>query len=203
MFKPVLNLMLLFCFIAGMVLLGCAKPEPPAQVQGNVQRNGATPPVPIGEVNILQPPAQGTDGKIYARGVASSQMERLSMSMATQDARRQLAEQCKVYVSALTKDFVGQVGPAAKAQLSAVFTQVSDSFTNETLIGVRQEKSRTSIMSDGTYRSEVILSLTQTTVDSSVEQEISKDEALYQEFKATQAHAELQARKEAERQRSQ
>ena len=202
MFKPILNLMLLFCFIAGMVLLGCNNPQIPVPPEpDNVSSNKL--PKPDGEIDVLPHPPQGTDGKIYARGVGNSPSERVSVKLAKQEARVELAEQRRIYVSALTKDFVEQVAPSAKAQLSAVFSQVSESFVDEKLVGVRQEKLKTTPMSNGTYRSQVILSLTQTTVDSTVEQTVSKDDALYQEFKSTRAHAELQARKEAERQRNQ
>ena len=165
--KPILGLMRLLCFSIGLVFLGCAKGD------------------------LLEPPAAGTNDMIYAVGIGESRTARIAKKMAMQRARAELALVAEANVTALSRDFEEQLGGDARAQINAAFSLVSQSLAEGTLRETRVMKTKESEQ-DGLSRVQILLAMPiKANLEDPLTKEISRDEALYQEFQAWKGHNEL------------
>ena len=177
--QTVLNLTLFLCVSAGLVFLGCGAKE--------VSKSTAEP----GAVYILEPHPDGTDGFLYAIGMAESRDLSVARSMATQRARADMALKARAHVTALSKDFQQQLGTDARARVNTVFSQVSESLADETLNGTIIITTKAT-EKDGLYDIQLMLGMPiKSNIEDPLTAEISEDEALYQEFQAWKGHNEL------------
>ena len=113
--------------------------------------------------------------------------------MATADARVTLAQTFKTTVQNMIKQYAETTGAADAETVDQVNTSVSKLITNETLVGSRLFKSRTS-PADGMY---VLVGLDTTNVQEAAKESIAtsmkNEQALWQQFKAKKAQDELAA----------
>ena len=173
--KTVLSCLLFLC--TALVVLGCGKSE------------------------VLVALPAGTDGLIYAVGIGESRNPSIAQTMATQKARAELALAAEANVTALAKDFEEQLGAGVNAQIHAAFSVVSQSLTDGTLREVRTIKTQVT-EKDGLSSVQVMLGMPiKANLEEPLVKEISRGEALYQEFQAWKGHNELSKKVELLRER--
>lgn len=116
-----------------------------------------------------------------------------AQTMAVASARSKLASQMKVQVAGMVKKYMETTGAAGSATVDKVNTSVTKQITNETLVGSRLFKSKTS--PDGTVY--VLVGLDEKSVqkvtEAAVKTSMNNDQALWQQFKASKAQDELAA----------
>ena len=196
MTKQVLNSMLILCLGAGLIFLGCSGRVNPTPHHGG-NGGGAQ------EVQVLSPHPDGTDGLLYTVGIAQSRDLSMARSMATQRARANMALKGKAQVTALSKDFQQQLGAGEKAKVNAVFSQVSEGLADETLRGTAIITTKAT-EKNGLYDVQLMLGMPiKSNIGDPLTEEISQDEALYQEFQAWKGHNELAEKVKELREREQ
>ena len=180
--QTVLNLALCLCVGAGLVFLGC----------GGKEANQTAIAQGAREVQILEPHPDGTDGFLYTIGIGKSRDLSIARSMATQRARANMALKAKSQLTALSKDFQQQLGPAEQAKINTAFSQVSEGLADETLQGTTVITTKAT-EKDGLYDVQLMLGMPiKSNIEDPLVTEISQDEALYQEFQAWKGHNELE-----------
>lgn len=116
-----------------------------------------------------------------------------AQTMAIASARAKLASQMKVQVAGMVKKYLETTGSGDAATVDKVNTSVTKQITNETLVGSRMFKSRTS--PDGTVY--VLVGLDEKSVqkaaETAVKTSMGNDQALWQQFKASKAQDEMAA----------
>lgn len=185
--KHVLNLLIILCVSAGIALLGCGQstvqvPEPPKPPDNEWE-----------DVDILTPPASGTDGFLYALGIAESTDLSISLDRAKQAAREAIAFETEATIKALAENFRQSLGPGASARINSAFTQVSEGIAFQTLIGARTHETDTKrSKKTGVYRAQVIMAIPiGENLDAPLDKIIGEEEAEKQEFAAWKGHQRL------------
>ncbi len=116
-----------------------------------------------------------------------------AQTMAIASARLKLAGQMKTHVTGMVKKYMETTGAGNSATVDKVNTSVTKQITNETLVGSKMFKSRTS--PDGTVY--VLVGLDEKAVqkntETAVKTSMGNDQALWQQFKASKAQDELAA----------
>ena len=180
--QTVLNLTFFLCIGVGLIFLGCGGKSAEVPVTTD---DGAR------EVQILEPHPDGTDGFLYTVGIGNSRNLNMARSMAMQRARAAMALKAKAHVTALSKDFQQQLGGEADARINAVFSQVSESLADETLNDTAVITTKAT-EKDGLYDVQLMLGMPiKSNIEDPLVNQISNEEALYQEFQAWKGHNEL------------
>lgn len=142
---------------------------------------------------ICDEPVEGI--AVAAVGVAekSAAGHSFMKNMAATDARVQLAQQMKVNVQNMVKQYAETTGAADSETVDKVNTSVTKQITDETLVGSKIYKTRTS--PNGTLY--VLLGMDPTTMATAAENALktsmNNDRALWQQFKAQQGQDEMAA----------
>jgi len=114
-------------------------------------------------------------------------------NMAATDARVQLAQRMKVQVQNMVKQYAETTGAADAETVDKVNTSVTKQITDQTLLGTRIYKTRTS--PNGTLY--VLLGMDENAVaeatQNALKTSMGKDSALWQQFKAQKGQDELAA----------
>jgi LPP20 lipoprotein len=114
-------------------------------------------------------------------------------TQAAASARVKLAQQMKVQVAAMIKQYAETTGAGKEETVDQVYTAVSKQITNETLVGTRVFRSAQG--PDGTMY--VLVGVdpasTQKITEAAVQTSMNNDRALWQKFQAGKAHDELAA----------
>jgi len=114
-------------------------------------------------------------------------------TMAATDARVQLAQSMKVHVQNMVKQYAETTGAADAETVDKVNTSVTKQITDETLVGTKIYKTRTS--PNGTLY--VLLgmdtSIAATATQNALKTSMNNDNALWQQFKAQKGQDELAA----------
>jgi predicted small secreted protein len=131
------------------------------------------------------------DGSIFLYGMASDQVnERAAIETATNAARAAAAEFIEAHVKTLTEDFLRQSGtenPQVLQQLEMATRNVA----NATYSGGRRTKEATYPLANGRFQSYIQYRIPEAQVNRNLINAIKNEEALYNEFKATQAFEKL------------
>jgi hypothetical protein len=142
---------------------------------------------------ICDEPVEGIG--VSAIGVAekSAAGHSFMKNMAATDARVQLAQQMKVHVQNMVKQYAETTGAADTETVDKVNTSVTKQITDETLVGTKIYKTRTS-PNGALY---VLLgmdpSATAMATENALKTSMQNDRALWQQFKAKQGQDELAA----------
>jgi uncharacterized protein YeaO (DUF488 family) len=142
---------------------------------------------------ICDEPVEGIG--VSAIGVAekSAAGHSFMKNMAATDARVQLAQQMKVHVQNMVKQYAETTGAADTETVDKVNTSVTKQITDETLVGTKIFKTRTS--PNGTLY--VLLgmdpSATAMATENALKTSMNNDRALWQQFKAQKGQDELAA----------
>jgi len=160
-----------------MILSGCAS-----------SRSGSTEASRMGDVPswFLMPPT--AEDAIYGVGSAKKQNPSLARKAATARARDEIAQSVNVKVTNMLKDFMQESGVGENAQALEFTESVSKQVASVSLQGSSIKEAY--VGKDGTFYVMVeypLNSLRQASLN-----EAKKQEALYNEFKATQGFNELE-----------
>jgi len=142
---------------------------------------------------VCDEPVEGVE--VSAVGVAekSAAGHSFMKNMAATDARVQLAQSMKVHVQNMVKQYAETTGAADSETVDKVNTSVTKQITDETLVGTKIFKTRTS--PNGTLY--VLLgmdpSVAATATENALKTSMNNDRALWQQFKAQKGQDELAA----------
>lgn len=140
---------------------------------------------------ICDEPVEGLTVSSVGSATKSAAGPGFMKQMAAADARVQLAQNMKVQVQNMVKQFVETTGAADDETVDRVNTSVSKLITDETLVGTRIYKSRSA--PDGTLF--VLVGLDSNSVQEIAEHALktsmNNERALWQKFQAKKAQDEL------------
>lgn len=142
---------------------------------------------------VCDEPVAGIE--VSAVGVAekSAAGHSFMKTMAATDARVQLAQSMKVHVQNMVKQYAETTGAADSETVDKVNTSVTKQITDETLVGTKIYKTRTS-PSGALY---VLLgmdpAMASTATQNALKTSMNNDKALWQQFKAQKGQDELAA----------
>lgn len=186
--NPTLTAKLLF-LAAILAVTGCSKPpKPQADLAECVFPDAPSEAAPLW---ICDVPVDGVEMSAVGYSQPSKAGNSFMKQMASSDARVQLAAIFKTRVQNMIKQYAETTGAADSETVNRVNTSVSKLITNETLIGSRIFRTRSS-PTGGLY---VLIGLDTANVQQAAKQSIqtsmNNDQALWQEFKAKKAQDEL------------
>ncbi len=133
------------------------------------------------------------DTFIYAVGMGESRKMDLAIDKAKQAGKVELSERISANVQSQVKSFTQEAGMTENTQIVEFYQSTSKTVTNNTLNGVTVLKRYPYQKSGGTWIAYVQLGLKKDAVSTEVVNLIKNEEALYAEFKASQAFLELEA----------
>ncbi|MFV2004718.1 MAG: LPP20 family lipoprotein [Gammaproteobacteria bacterium] len=142
---------------------------------------------------ICDQPVEGIE--VSAVGVAEKSAAGYSFmkNMAATDARVQLAQSMKVYVQNMVKQYAETTGAADSETVDKVNTSVTKQITDETLVGTKIFKTRTSPNGALYVLLGIDASMATTTTENALKTSMGNDKALWQQFKAEKGQDELAA----------
>lgn len=142
---------------------------------------------------VCDEPVEGVEVSAVGSAQKSGAGHSFMKQMAATDARVQLAQRMKVQVRNMIKQYVETTGAADQETVDKAMTSVTKQITNETLVGTKIFKTRTS--PSGTLY--VLLGMDPTSVETAAENAIKtsmkNERALWQQFKAQKGQDELAA----------
>ncbi len=160
------------------VALDCAFPDAP---------NTAAPSW------VCDEPVEGVEVSAVGSAEKSAAGHSFMKNMAATDARVQLAQGMKVHVSNMVKQYAETTGAASSETVDKVNTSVTKQITDQSLIGTKIYKSRTS--PNGTLY--VLLGMDSSSAATATQEALrtsmNNDKALWQQFKAQKGQDELAA----------
>lgn len=175
--------------LVSLALIGCG-PKPKTDVAECVFPDAPQQAAPAW---ICDAPLEGVSLSAVGFAEKSKAGNSFMKQMASADGRIQLAAVFKVRVQNMIKQYAETTGAADTETVNKVNTSVSKLITNETLVGTRIYKSRTS-PTGGLF---VLMGLdtanVQQAAKDSIQTSMNNDQALWQEFKAKKAQDELAA----------
>jgi len=142
---------------------------------------------------ICDEPVPGVEVSAVGSATKSGAGHDFMKSMAATSARVQLAQNMKVQVQNMVKQYVETTGAADTETVDKVLTSVSKQITNETLIGTKIYKTRTS----PTGALYVLVGMDPASVEqaakNALKTSMNNERALWQQFKAKKGQDELAA----------
>jgi hypothetical protein len=142
---------------------------------------------------VCDEPVEGVE--VFAVGVAekSAAGHSFMKNMATTDARVHLAQAMKVHVQNMVKQYAETTGAADSETVDKVNTSVTKQITDETLIGTKIYKTRSSPDGDLYVLLGMDASVAATATENALKTSMNNDGALWQQFKAQKGQDELAA----------
>ncbi len=142
---------------------------------------------------ICDEPVDGVE--VSAVGVAekSAAGHSFMKNMAATDARVQLAQSMKVHVQNMVKQYAETTGAADSETVDKVNTSVTKQITDETLVGTKIFKTRTSPNGALYVLLGMDASVAATATENALKTSMNNDKALWQQFKAQKGQDELAA----------
>lgn len=181
-------------FVAGIamtaILAGCGKDDKKEDVADCV-----FPDAPGAEAPgwICDEPVEGVEVSSVGSADKSAAGNDFMKQMAATSARVQLAQRMKVQVQNMIKQYVETTGAADQETVDKALTSVTKQITNETLVGTKIFKTRTS-PNGNLY---VLLGMDPAGVETMAKQAIKtsmgNEKALWQQFKAQKGQDEMAA----------
>jgi len=133
--------------------------------------------------------------------VASSSGESMREQMAIQKAKTlaqtDISQQIENRLGNLTKMFQEEVGTGENSELLESFSSATKTVTKNTLRGVKTKEVFTLQKKNGSYTAYVLMLLPKADVAQQMMQDVKSKEILYNRFRASQAHADLEKELEA------
>jgi len=140
---------------------------------------------------ICDEPVEGVE--VSAVGVAEKSAAGSSFmkNMAATDARVQLAQAMKVHVQNMVKQYAETTGAADSETVDKVNTSVTKQITDETLVGTKIYKTRTSPNGVLYVLLGMDASVAASVTENALKTSMNNDKALWQQFKAQKGQDEL------------
>ena len=140
---------------------------------------------------ICDEPVEGVEISAVGSADKSAAGHDFMKQMAATSARVQLAQRMKVKVQNMIKQYVETTGAADHETVDKALTSVTKQITNETLVGTKIYKTRTS----PTGSLYVLLGMdpnsVETAAQNAIKTSMNNERALWQQFKAQKAQDEL------------
>ncbi|PID28438.1 MAG: hypothetical protein CSB55_04585 [Candidatus Cloacimonadota bacterium] len=133
---------------------------------------------------------QDNNDFIYSYGKAEKTRENASFDAARSNAFLEASQYVEAHVQGLVKDFMQETG-GSNPQVTELTSKAVRTVTDADFSGAMVSNSETVIMPDGRYKTFVRISIPKETVNKNLVNNIKNEEALYNEFKASQAFKEL------------
>lgn len=133
------------------------------------------------------------DTYIYAVGTGESRKMDLAIDKAKQAGKVELSERISANVQSQVKSFTQEAGMSEDTQIMEFYQSTSKTVTNNTLNGITVLKRYPYQKSGGSWLAYVQLGLRKDAVNNEVVNVIKNEEAMYAEFKASQAFQALEA----------
>ncbi len=161
------------------VLVGCgSNPEPKA---------------PAGMKEVFQPDwydVEGDEENIFVYGTATKITQNASYNSAYVMAQQKAANYVQVHVKGMIKDFMEEAG-VDNPQVTALTSNVVKVVSNAEFRGSKVVKKQVFTNEQGRYVTFVRLAVPRDEVDRKMMNQIKQEEALYNQFKASQGFNEL------------
>ncbi len=155
---------------------------------------GGGPEAPKGVKKVYYPSwwdVQDSPDHVNAFGFATKVSESMSYQAAHSDAMLQAAQYVESYVKGMVKNYEEESGvtdPQVLALTSKVVKVVSEAKFSNALVTERE----TIVLEDGKFKTFVRVAIPKETINKNVVDNIRNEEALYNQFKASQAFKELE-----------
>ncbi|MCF7823749.1 MAG: LPP20 family lipoprotein [Candidatus Marinimicrobia bacterium] len=174
-----------------LVAISCSNPPPVNDMPD--QKNATNPQTPADLPDwYINNPAED-DTYIYSVGMGESRKMDLAIDKAKQAGKVELSERVSANVQSQVKSFTQEAGMTENTQIVEFYQSTSKTVTDNTLNGVTVLKRYPYQKSNGTWIAYVQLGLAKNAVSTEVVNLIQNEEALYAQFKASQAFQELEA----------
>jgi len=178
-----------------MLLVSCGGPKPmPAPMDMPPQPNAAAPQTPIDVPDWFANAPEEDDTYIYATGIGESRQMNLAIDKGKQAATLELSQRVSANVQSMVKNFAQEAGMGGETQIVEFYQSASQTITNNQLNGLTPLKKYPYMKSGGGYIAYVLMGLKKDAVENEVVSMIQNEEALYSEFKASQAFKELEGK---------
>ena len=164
---------IIFCVLVSIFIAGCGASKPDVYKSADSPASFLVPPI---EANFL-----------YGVGMAKKQNPSLSKKTATTRARAEVSQAVSVKVSTLMKDFMQESGMGENAQATELTESISKQVSNNVLNGSVIKEAFSA--KDGTIY--ILVELPLQAVNDETLKAVKKDEALFNEFKATKGFNDL------------
>ena len=168
---------------------GCGSSKP-ASVDMPSQARASQPQTPLDVPDWFMMPPEEDDEYLYATGEATSRKMNLAIQKATQQARVNLGQQIGAKVQSLIESMVQEAGMSENTQITEFYSETSKSVSDQTLNGATVLK-KYPYQTSGGYRAYVLMGLKKNAYNNAAVSAIENEEAMYAEFKKTQAFQRL------------
>jgi len=177
--------------LAALVMISCSSAPP---VNDMPDRKDATnPKTPMDLPDWYINNVEEDDTYYFSVGMGESKKMDLAIDKAKQAGRVELSERVAANVQSQVKSFTQEAGMSENTQIVEFYQSTSKTVTDNTLNGVSVLKRYPYQKSDGTWIAYVQLALKKDAVSTEVVNLIQNEEALYAQFKASQAFKDLEA----------
>ena len=173
-------------------LIGCGA-KPSVDTDYTTSSRPAAPEVPADVPTWFMDTPSEDDTYYYATAVADMRSMQNAINRATQDGQRQLSEAIKVQVQSMVKNYTQEAGINETVDVIEFYESVSKSVSNNTMSGAKVLKKFPYMKSGGGYKAYVLVGLSKSAVQGEVVSSIQNEEAMYAQFKASQAFKELES----------
>lgn len=179
--------------LTALVMVNCSsKPEagPTPVIDAPKSAKNPTGPSDLPEWFINSP--EEDDTYIYAVGSGESRKMDLAIDKAKQAAKVEISERISANVQSQVKNFTQEAGMTENTQIMEFYQATSKTVTNNTLNGITVLKRYPYQRNGGAWLAYVQIGLRKDAVNTAMVNVIKNEEALYTEFKASQAFDELE-----------
>lgn len=185
----------LIVLAALMLLIGCGGKGPMPQDMPS-QRDAAKPSTPIDVPEWFANAPEEDDTYIYATGIGESRQMKIAIDKAGQAAMLELSQRVSANVQSMVKNFTQEAGMDENTQIVEFYQSASQTITNNQLNGITPLKKYPYMKPGGSYIAYALYGLRKDAVNNEVVDLIKNEEALYAEFKASQAFKEMEGKME-------
>ena len=133
---------------------------------------------------------QGDDEFVYTYGQAEKVSQNASEQAAYANAMQEAAQYVEAHVQSLLKNYTEEAG-VEDPQVLALTSSVARVIANAKFSGTQISKRESYVKDGGRYQTFVRVSIPKDEVNRNLRNQIRNEEALYNQFKATQAFQEL------------
>ena len=153
----------------------------------------ANPSVPADVPSwFMNTPAED-DTYYYATAVADMRSMSNAINRATQDGQRQLSEAIELKVQSMVKNYTQEAGVNETRDVIEFYEAVAKTVSDNTMRGAKVIKKYPYVKPSGGYKAYVLVGLTKDAVQGEVVSAVQNEEAMYAQFKASQAFKELES----------
>lgn len=148
---------------------------------------------PRGPQEVFQPDWYGIQGDpeyVFTYGQATRVSQNAAETAAYANAMQEAAQYVEAHVQGMVKNFMEESG-FENPQVLQMTSQVTRVVANAQFSGTTVSQRRTFVVENGRYQTFVRVSIPKNEINRNLTQQIRNEEALYNQFRASQAFQEL------------